>query len=172
LTGFAAATVWKRFVDWRATSLGGVVWYLVAVCVVSGAYYLTARFGLELLYPDGPVAAMWPPVGVGITALYFFGLRLWPAIVVGDLLPGVADYSQPLGAVFGQTLGNTVAVVVAAALLRRLTQRRPRLERVGDVLALVACCVVAAGVSALFGPSALYLGDVIDPAQLDDSMRR
>ena len=172
LTGLPARTVWTRLVDWRATRLGGVAWYLAAVGVVIGAYYLAARFGLELLYPDGPVAAMWPPVGVGIAALYFYGLRLWPAVVVADLLPGVADYSQPLGTVFGQTLGNTVAVVVAAALLRRLTQGRAGLERVVDVLALVACAVVAAGVSALFGPTALYLGDVIDRQQLDDSMRR
>ena len=172
LTGFPAPTVWTRFVDWRATRLGGVVWYLVAAGVVIGAYYLAARFGLELLYPDGPVAAMWPPVGVGIAALYFYGLRLWPAIVVGDHRPGVADYSQPLGTVFGQTLGNTVAVVVAAALLRRLTQGHAGLERVVDVLALVACGVVAAGVSALFGPPALYLGDVIERQQLADSIRQ
>jgi signal transduction histidine kinase len=172
LTGSPQPIVWTRLVDWRATRLGGVVWYLVTVGVVIGAYYLAARFGLELLYPTGPVAAMWPPVGVGIAALYFYGLRLWPAIVIGDLLPGVADYSQPLGTVFGQTLGNTLAVVAAAALLRRLTHGRAGLERVVDVLALVACGVVAAGMSTLFGPPALYLGDVIDREQLADSMRQ
>jgi len=164
--------VWTRVVDWRATRLGGLVSYVVTFGVVVGAYYLAARFGLELLYPDGPVAAMWPPVGVGIAALYFFGMRLWPAIVVGDLLPGVADYSQPLGTVFGQTLGNTIAVVVAAALLRRLTRGRAGLERVVDVLALVACGVVAAGVSSLFGPPALYFGDLIERQQLANSIRQ
>ena len=164
--------MWTRVVDWRATRLGGLVSYVVTFGVVVGAYYLAARFGLELLYPDGPVAAMWPPVGVGIAALYFFGMRLWPAIVVGDLLPGVADYSQPLGTVFGQTLGNTIAVVVAAALLRRLTRGRAGLERVVDVLALVACGVVAAGVSSLFGPPALYFGDLIERQQLANSIRQ
>jgi signal transduction histidine kinase len=172
LTGSPERTVWTRVVDWRATRLGGLVSYVVTFGVVVGAYYLAARFGLELLYPDGPVAAMWPPVGVGIAALYFFGMRLWPAIVVGDLLPGVADYSQPLGTVFGQTLGNTIAVVVAAALLRRLTRGRAGLERVVDVLALVACGVVAAGVSSLFGPPALYFGDLIERQQLANSIRQ
>ena len=172
LTGSPQGPVWTHLVDRRATRLGSVAWYLATAGVVIGAYYLAARFGLELLYPTGPVAAMWPPVGVGIAALYFFGLRLWPAIVVGDLLPGVADYSQPLGTVFGQTLGNTLAVVVAAALLRRLTHGRAGLERVVDVLALVACALAAAGVSSLFGPPALYLGDVIDRQQLADSMRQ
>jgi len=86
-------------------------------------------------------------------------VRLWPGIVIGDLLLG--DFSTPLGTVLGQTVGNTLAVVLAALLLRRLTDGRAGLERVVDVLALVACALVAALVSAAFGPTSLRLGDVI-----------
>ena len=60
-----------------------------------------------------------------------------------------------------QTVGNTVAVVAAALLLRRLTGGRGDLERVTDVLSLVACALVAALISAAFGPLSLRLGDVI-----------
>ena len=38
--------------------------------------------------------------------------------MIGDLLVG--DYSTPMGTVLGQTVGNTLEVVVAALLLRRL----------------------------------------------------
>ena len=31
---------------------------------------------------------MWPPAGVGLAVLFLLGLRLWPAIVIGDLLLG------------------------------------------------------------------------------------
>ena len=68
-----------------------------------------------------------------------YGIRLWPGIVIGDLLLG--DFSTPLGTVLAQTVGNTVALVIAALLLRRLTRGRGSLERVADVLALVACAV-------------------------------
>jgi signal transduction histidine kinase len=115
------------------------------------------------------VGSVWPPVGVGIAALYLFGLRLWPGVVVGDLL--VADFSTPIGTVVAQTVGNTVAVVLAALLLRRLCRGRAGLERVGDVFALVGCAVVAAGVSALVGPPSLWLGGVIERHQLDDVFR-
>ena len=54
-------------------------------------------------------------------------------IAIGDLLLG--DFSTPLGTVLAQTLGNTVALAVAALLLRRLTRGRGSLERVSDVLA-------------------------------------
>ena len=124
----------------------------------------SGRIGLELAYLDGAVAALWPPAGLGLAILVLFGVRLWPGIVIGDLL--LADFSTPLGTVLAQTVGNTVALVVAALLLRRLTGGRCSLERVTDVLAFVGCALVAALVSAAFGPLALRLGDVIPPDEL------
>jgi signal transduction histidine kinase len=143
----------------RSGQGGRLALYVGSVALVAGAYYLAGRIGLELAYLDGAVAALWPPAGLGLAVLFLYGVRLWPGIVIGDLLLG--DYSTPLGTVVGQTVGNTLAVVVAALLLRRLVSDRASLERTRDVLALVACAAVAALVSAAFGPAALRLGDVI-----------
>src|SRR5215210_3977138 len=143
--------------------------YAGAVALAAGAYYLAGRIGLELAYLDGAVAALWPPAGLGLAVLFLFGLRLWPAIVIGDLLLG--DYSTPLGTVLAQTLGNTLALVVAAWLLRRLTGGRGGLERVADVLAFVTCALVAAVVSAAFGPLSLRLGHVISNDELTQVLR-
>src|SRR5687767_3680332 len=106
--------------------------YAGAIALAAGAYYLAGRVGLELAYLDGAVAALWPPAGLGLAVLFLFGIRLWPAIVIGDLLLG--DFSTPLGTVLAQTVGNTVALVFAAWLLRRFTRGRGSLERVTDVL--------------------------------------
>ena len=138
--------------------------YAAALAVVSVAYYLAGRIGLELAYLDGAVAALWPPAGLGLAVLFLYGVRLWPAIVIGDLLLG--DYSAPLGTVLAQTIGNTLAVIVAALLLQRLTDGRGGLERVADVMAFVACAVLAALISAAFGPLSLRLGDVIPADEL------
>src|SRR5215204_1842753 len=96
--------------------------YAGAVALAAGAYYLAGRIGLELAYLDGAVAALWPPAGLGLAVLFLFGIRLWPAIVIGDLFLG--DYSTPMGTVLAQTVGNTVAIVTAAWLLRRFTDKR------------------------------------------------
>jgi integral membrane sensor domain MASE1 len=69
-----------------------------------------------------------------------FGLRLWPGIVVGDLLAG--NYSTPLATVLGQTTGNTLEVLIVALLLRRLVGSGVGLTRVVQVLTLAACAVV------------------------------
>jgi signal transduction histidine kinase len=143
---------------------GRALLYLVSVALVAVAYYAAGRIGLELAYLNGAVAALWPPAGLGLAVLFLYGVRLWPGIVVGDLWLG--DYSTPFGTVVGQTFGNTLALVVAALLLRRLTNGRAGLDRVFDVLALVACAFVAAIVSAAFGPTSLRLGGVIAADEL------
>src|SRR3954447_15489811 len=138
--------------------------YAGTVALGAVAYYLAGRAGLELAYLDGAVAAMWPPAGLGLALLFLFGIRPLARIVIGDLLLG--DYSTPLGTVLGQTVGNTVAVVAAALLLRRLTGGRGQLDRVADVVALVVCALVAAIVSAAFGPTSLRAGGVIAAGEL------
>jgi signal transduction histidine kinase len=143
--------------------------YVFTVALVALAYYGAGRIGLELAYLNGAVAALWPPAGLGLAVLFLYGVRLWPAVVIGDLLLG--DYSTPLSTVLAQTLGNTVAVVVAALLLRRLTGGRGGLDRVTDVLGFVACALVAAVVSAAFGPLSLRVGDVISADELGDVFR-
>ena len=115
------------------------------------------------------MTALWPPVGVGIAALVLYGTRLWPGIVIGDLLVG--DYSTPMRTVLGQTVGNTLEVVVAALLLRRLIGARTGLEQVGDVFALVAAAAVGTLVSASFGAASLRLGDVIPSDQFAEVWR-
>ena len=148
----------------RLVSAAGPGRYAGSLVAVAVLYYLVGRIGLELAYLDGAVAALWPPAGLGLAVLFLYGVRLWPGVVIGDLLLG--DFSTPLGTVLAQTLGNTVAVVVAALLLRRLTGGRGGLERVVDVLAFVGCALVAALVSAAFGPLSLRLGDVIPADEL------
>jgi signal transduction histidine kinase len=158
-SGHAGHAIRERLVALRRTRRGRAALYAGSVVLVASTYYLAGRVGLELAYLDGAVAALWPPAGLGVAVLFLYGVRLWPGIVIGDLL--LADFSTPLGTVLGQTVGNTLALVAAALLLRRLVGGRGSLERTLDVLALVVCALVGALVSAAFGPTALRLGDVV-----------
>jgi signal transduction histidine kinase len=158
-----------RFDAWKDTELGRATLYGVSVGAVAGLYYGSGRAGLHLAYLHGTVTALWPPVGVGIAALVILGIGVWPGIVIGDLL--LADFSTPWGTVAGQTIGNTLEVVVAALLFRRLAQNRIGLERVWDVLALVVCAAVGTLISAVFGVVSLRLGDVISSDEFGSVFR-
>ena len=68
----------------------------VGVLALALAYWGAAQLGYALDFA-GPVAAIvWLPVGVGISFLYLGGLRLWPGVLLGDLLAN--DYAAlPVG---------------------------------------------------------------------------
>ncbi|HEV7750296.1 MAG TPA: MASE1 domain-containing protein [Baekduia sp.] len=149
-----------RLTAWGSPTTGARAGrYAVGVVLLAGAYYGAAKLGLKLAYLDGAVTALWPPVGVGMAALVLFGPRLWPGVVLGDLL--VADFSTPMGTVMGQTAGNTLEVLVGALLLRRLAGADVAMHRVRDVFALVAAAAAGTLISACFGTASLRLGDVV-----------
>lgn len=157
------------FDAWKRTGIGRLALYGIMVGAVAGLYYAAGRAGLHLAYLHGTVTALWPPVGVGIAALVILGPGIWPGIVIGDLL--LADFSTPWETIVGQTVGNTLEVVVAAVLFRRLAQKRITLERVRDVLALVACAALGTLISAVFGVVSLRLGDVIKADEFGNVFR-
>ena len=140
--------------------------YVVQVLLVATAYYAAAKLGLQLAYlQNGAVAALWPPVGVGIAALVLWGPRMWPGIVVGELLDSVG-LSDPFGTVLGQTFANTLEVVIIALFLRGLFGARLGLSRVAEVLGLLACSAAGILVGASIGTASLRLGNVIDSGQV------
>src|SRR4051794_32785645 len=143
--------------------------YLAGVLAVAVAYYVAAKVGLRLAYLNGAVTAFWPPIGVGVAALVLYGPRLWPGIVIADLLVG--DYSTPLGTVLGQTVGNTLEVLVCALLLRRFFGPRMALTRVAEVFGLLGCAAIGTLISATFGATSLRLGGVIPRAEFGEVFR-
>jgi signal transduction histidine kinase len=134
--------------------------HVASVVALAGAYYAAAKVGYELEFA-GPVAAIvWLPAGVAIAFLCLGGLRLWPGVLVGDLLAN--DYSTlPLGSALGQTLGNMLEVLVAALLIRRLIARGSPLGSLTGLGRLLAAIIAATAISATIGPLSLLAGDVI-----------
>jgi signal transduction histidine kinase len=144
--------------------------YLVGVAVLAGAYYGSAQIGYKLEFA-GPVAAIvWPPVGVGISFLYFGGVRLWPGVLAGDLLAN--NYATlPLGAALGQTAGNVLENVVAALLIRRLVRRGSPLDSVGGVGFMIIAIGAGTALSATVGTLSSLVGEVISLHQVPEIWR-
>jgi signal transduction histidine kinase len=150
---------------WLRALTGPRARYVLTVAALAVLYRGIAEVGYALNFA-GPVAAIaWLPVGVGIAFLYLGGLGYWPGVLVGDLLAN--DYSAlPLGSALGQTAGNVLEVVAAAALLRRLVPRGEALGTVGGLSRMFAVIVAATLVSATIGTCSLLLGDVVSGDEL------
>jgi signal transduction histidine kinase len=134
--------------------------YVASVALLAAMYFGAAKLGFTFAF-SGPIAAIvWLPAGVGIAFLYVGGPRLWPGVLIGDLLAN--DYSLlPWGAAIGQTIGNVLEVVVAAVVLRRLVRRGSPLDTVPGVGSMLAAIAAGTAVSATIGTLASLLGNVI-----------
>src|SRR4051794_7749054 len=105
---------------------------LLGIGSVAAGYYGAARVGYAFEFA-GPVAAIvWLPAGVGVSFLYLGGVRLWPGVLLGDLLAN--EYATvPLGSAIGQTCGNVLEVLAVTLLIRRLVRRASPLDTVGGL---------------------------------------
>ena len=139
--------------------------YALELALAVALYYVAAQVGYAFQFA-GPVAAVvWLPVGVGIAILYLRGLWLWPGIVIGDLL--VNNYSAlPIGAAIGQTFGNLLEVIIAAALLRRLAARDAPLATRSSLVGVLAALAAGVAVSATVGSLSLLIAGVISGGSL------
>ena len=86
-------------------------------------------------------------------------------MLIGDLL--AHDYDAlPVGSAFGQTAGNVLEVLVITLLLRAFVPRGDPLSSVRGLGLMLAAIVAGTTVSATIGMLSLWLGDVIESAEL------
>ncbi|WP_173261711.1 MASE1 domain-containing protein [Streptomyces pacificus] len=134
---------------------------LLTLCVAA-AYYLAGLVGLtrQLVVEGAIVTPLWPPTGIALAGLLWFGLRAWPGIVLGALFVLLAIGTFPAHSL-AILAGNSLAPLCAYLMLRRVGFRT-ELDRLRDGLALVFLGALAGMlISATVGSAVLLLAGEI-----------
>jgi signal transduction histidine kinase len=141
---------------------------IAAIVALAIAYYAAAKLAQSLRY-TASVSAIWPPAGLGIAALYLWGIRLWPGIFLGELLINAeliaAHNGLPFWSVVGQQTGNMLEIIVGAVLLRRLIGPNAALDRADQIIGMVVALAIATAISATVGTISMLAGGVIEPSE-------
>jgi signal transduction histidine kinase len=144
------------------------------VVLLGAAYYGAAKVGQTLRY-TASVSAIWPPAGLGIAALYLWGLRWWPGVLLGELIVNAEllldDSTFPIGSVLGQQTGNMAEIIVGALLLRRLIGPNAAMDRVEQVGGMLVALGVATAISATVGTVSMLAGGVVDESDATEFWR-
>ena len=122
---------------------------------VALAYFVSGRLGLAIPYVDSHITLIWLPTGIAVAALMRWGYICWPGIFLGALATNFSVDSTPLLDSF-IALGNTLAPLLAAKLLRRL-EFHGVLDRAYDILLLVVAAAIGMLVSASVGVGGLAI---------------
>lgn len=122
------------------------------------AYFIAGKLGLSIRLAHGSATPVWAPTGISLAALMLFGRELWPGIALGAFLVNVTT-RVPIAFSLAAAVGNTAAVVVACTMLD--TRRVPLLQRIPEVVRLVAASLLAPMLSATIGTGTLWLTHVV-----------
>jgi signal transduction histidine kinase/integral membrane sensor domain MASE1/ActR/RegA family two-component response regulator len=128
------------------------------VISIAAVYFLAAKLGLSLAYLNASVSPVWPPTGVAIAVMLWFGYRATPGVLIGALLANYLLTDVPLLATIGISIGNTLEALLALYLLRRYIESRNPFNRAFDVLKFVIfAAIFSTAVSATIGNVTLCL---------------
>lgn len=150
--------------QFRESRQRGIGWDLFWGVMLAAAYAGLVRVGLFWSVRQGMGSPIFPAAGLALAGLLVFGVRLWPAIVVGRwvvflLLPSGLPWWGPLLV----SLGTAGSAVAGALLLTRVVRIDLALTRLRDVLYLISIggaltpivgTAVATGVGLMVGHSA------------------
>lgn len=127
--------------------LGRIPLWLFAVIVF--ALYVLAAAAAWHLFRIGPIAAVWPPAAIALTAYVFGGWWMAPVIFLADILA-----SQLNGLPFAPlvSLGNLVGPLIGAVVLRSLVGHYPVPQTLRDTARLLLIVIpLVALLTTVFG---------------------
>ncbi|HUC87313.1 MAG TPA: MASE1 domain-containing protein [Candidatus Saccharimonadales bacterium] len=135
--------------------------YLAYILALAALYLGAAKLGLTLAFTVKQITTVWPPTGLALVALFLYGYKLWPGVLLGAFVANLLT-AEPAGVAFGIAIGNTLEAVVGVWLLSRVVRLQPALNRVKDVVGLVIlAALVSTMISASIGTVSLALGGLL-----------
>lgn len=122
-------------------------------------YVISAKVGLLLSFEQAQVSPVWPPTGISLAALLFFGLRLWPGIFIGAILINI-DLSIPMSLSFLSAIGSTLEAVIAAYLILHFASAQP-FYKMRDTIIFILALLGATMISASIGVTSLFFANIV-----------
>src|SRR3989449_1712871 len=151
------------FTRWlKARHAVGFVNYLSKGVLHGVVYYVAAVLSLRMALVGGQVTPIWPPTGIALVGLLYFGRKVWPGVAIAAFLVN-APIGPTLFTAAGVTAGNTLAPLLAVVLLQRMGFRL-ELDRLRDALAIVFVGALSVTVSATGGSVSLLLSGLVLPS--------
>jgi integral membrane sensor domain MASE1 len=149
----------QRALARRFPQHGALAERLLPLVALATAYYLVAEASLQWSLVGRSVTPLWGPTGISLVGVLLVGYRVWPAIGLAAFLVNLPISPSP-GVALGIAVGNTLAPVVAAWLLRRV-RFDTHLARPRDALALVVAGTASTTLSASAGTTCLVASGAV-----------
>ena len=137
--------------------MASVTGIALRMAILAGIYFLAGKLGLSLAHAHPSASPVWPPAGIALAALLWFGPRLWPGVLIGAFFVNWTTHGS-LATSLAIATGNTLEAVTGWFLVSRFANGWRCFDRGGDAFRFVVLAgVLATTVSPSVGVSSLAL---------------
>ncbi|MGJ8569275.1 MAG: CHASE domain-containing protein [Hoeflea sp.] len=158
----------------------GIGLVLSRILLVCALYFISGRLGLLLAVPPGYATVIWPPSGIALGALFIYGWRLWPGILLGSFLlnSSISGAYTPQAGLDGAKMltalaiasGSTLQGLVGFTLVKRAVGLPLSFDNLRQVLLVFGiagplACIVAASI----GVGSLYASGILPATKLAEN---
>ncbi|HTL87930.1 MAG TPA: MASE1 domain-containing protein [Leptolyngbya sp.] len=140
----------------------------VAIAVLAAAYFVSAKltFAIVQLHTQATASVLYPPIAIALAGVLLCNRNSWLGVFLGAVLFGRSLDHISWSTAIVAALGNTLEVLVAVNLLKRVGFQRS-LRRVRDVLALVGIAsVIAPSLNASISTLNGYLAGIVSSPEI------
>ena len=107
--------------------------WVVAVLILAVISAAVGYVCLQTAFVHETAATVWGPAGVALAAFLFYGIRLWPGVLIGALVANLLNDST-LGGAIVLAVAKVIEVSLATLLVRRFSDGRHTLNTARNVL--------------------------------------
>lgn len=103
---------------------------------VAATYFVAGKLGLRLAIVNSSATAVWPPTGIALAAVIFFGGRAGLGVFIGALATNLAN-AAAVPVAIGIAAGNTIEALLGGLLTQHFARGRRALEHPAGVFHFV-----------------------------------
>ncbi len=153
--------------------------WLKTIALAAG-YCLTGGLGLLLAIPPGYATAVWPPSGIALAGLLWWGPRVWPGIWAGSFLVNVwvayaMTNAKPnvtsLTLAASIAVGSTLQALLGAFLVQRWVGAGRLFASAPAILNFTGIAVLCCLLAPTWGVTSLMLAGVVQTGEYVESWR-
>lgn len=127
---------------------------------IAALYFVAGKLGLRLAFANPSTTLVWPPTGIALAALLWYGKRVWPAVFAGALLVNLTT-AGGIATSLGIAAGNTLEALAGCWLVVRWAGGKGAFKRASTVCAFTLLAMLATMVSPSIGVGTLVLGHLL-----------
>lgn len=129
---------------------------LISVILLPIIHYWVIQVAQSLSFDDNGVVVIWPSTGIYLAAILVFGYRVWPGILVSELIVNPILYGNiPIS--IGLSFTDTIDPLLTAFLIGRFLHKEGFLDRTIDVLKFLGLLMVSPTLTSNLGVTLLCL---------------